>query len=967
MKLILTLFIFLFLSFQGLVFAQLQDGAIAPDWTLTDIEGNTHHLYNYLNQGKMVVIEFSATWCGPCWNYMLSGALEDFWDEHGPNGLDDAMVFYIEADQSTGMADLLGQTPSSQGNWVANIPFPIIDLQVGENVDNEYLVNYYPTLYATCSDKSIYELGQVPAQTWSDFVQACGMTADEGDVFPALCVGDGAIFPEVTGGWEPYSFHWSNGSTAESIEGLSAGTYQLTVTEAMGKISKLTIIVPGATEEIAISDSEVEPALCNATSTGSVTIEVEGGIPGYEFDWSNGASTQNLTNVPADVYTVTVTDDNGCTLVESFFVDEPDELEVGVETTPDNCDQSDGTITLAIDGGVGGYEISASEGTVYGNQILDLPAGYVTVEVEDANGCSWTDVALIDFLDGPNLDVTEGAELNCIQNTTSISGYASGGYNEFDYHWTTADGHIITDPLASTITVDAPGSYLLEVTDIISGCMASATSVVISNMVLPVVDAGQNIPVNCEIQQVTLLGSGDTSNQIVWTTPDGHIVSGGDTYTPVVDAAGTYFITVTNPQSNCSNQDSMLVPNESSPANAAFQYQTSSLTMSGTDASTGSNLSGWLWTFGDGATSEEVNVVHTYAAAGIYEVCHSVQNGCGVSQTCQTVTVTSSGSVISVDAVIENVLCFGQSTGGIVLTVNGGTGNYTYLWTAEDTTYTTQSLDDVPAGVYQLVISDDQGNIFIGSYTIEQPSVLTLLGSTVVDNLCFGQTNGSVSIDITGGVPPYLYSWNGGPYVPENYLNQLPGGIINASILDANGCPINAGPYSIYEPPALQQNSVVVTDATGATQSDGSITVEITGGTAPYVVSWNNGATGTTLTGLPPGEYTYLVTDANGCQFEAPAPIVVGFPTSTTDLDWPDYVTVTPNPTKGDVIIKWSDLPSGNASLSLMTLDGKTLASQKMSGHSGTWDLTPVGLSNGLYIILLAQDKQVVPFKLIVL
>ncbi len=486
--------ILLFLSLQSVVYSQLPDGSIAPNWTLTDIDGNTHTLYNYLDQGKMVVLEFSATWCGPCWNYMLSGALEEFWNEHGPDGLDDAMVFFIESDWSTGMADLLGQTSGSQGNWVAAIPFPIIDLQPGQNTANEYQVNYYPTLYAVCHDYTIYELGQVPAQSWSNFVQSCGLVVEAGEIEPALCAGDGSATVEATGGFTPYTYHWNTGANTQTITGLNGGDYSVTVTEGNGKISTLEIYVPGATEPVIISDVSIEPTLCYGSSNGSVLIDVEGGVPGYQYDWSNGASTQDLLNVSADNYTLTITDDNGCTLQQSFSVDEPDELEVDVETTTENCDQSDGTITLSISGGVGGYEISASEGTVYGNQIVDLPAGEVSVEVEDNNGCIWSEVVVIEFLPAPELEVTEGAELNCIQVTTTVSGFLSGGNGEFDFLWTTMDGHIVSNPLSSTITVDAPGSYLLAVTDIISGCETFATAVVVSDIVLPEADAGLSIP-----------------------------------------------------------------------------------------------------------------------------------------------------------------------------------------------------------------------------------------------------------------------------------------------------------------------------------------------------------------------------------------------------------------------------------------------------------------------------------------
>jgi len=134
--------------------AQLSVNSIAPDWTLTDIEGNSHTLYDYLDQGKTVVIDFSTTWCSPCWNYHQTHALSDVYNNYGPNGTDEMMVFWIEGDLATDSADLHGTGNSTQGDWVTGTPYPIIDLTETSIIDDYDIVGW-PLIYLICPDRII--------------------------------------------------------------------------------------------------------------------------------------------------------------------------------------------------------------------------------------------------------------------------------------------------------------------------------------------------------------------------------------------------------------------------------------------------------------------------------------------------------------------------------------------------------------------------------------------------------------------------------------------------------------------------------------------------------------------------------------------------------------------------------------------------------------------------------------------
>lgn len=134
--------------------AQLADGSTAPDFTLTDRDGTTHNLYQYLDEGKVVFLKFFACHCPSCWNYHNTGKLEDLNQTYGPDGTDQIVVIMLEHDQNNEIAFSGGGT-YTQGDWETGNSIPMVDVEgTDRTVFDDYDLNYYPMIIKVCSDKT---------------------------------------------------------------------------------------------------------------------------------------------------------------------------------------------------------------------------------------------------------------------------------------------------------------------------------------------------------------------------------------------------------------------------------------------------------------------------------------------------------------------------------------------------------------------------------------------------------------------------------------------------------------------------------------------------------------------------------------------------------------------------------------------------------------------------------------------
>ena len=200
---------------------------------------------------------------------------------------------------------------------------------------------------------------------------------------------DGAIDVTVSGGTMPYSFLWSSGAMTEDISGISAGSYSVTVTDANNcsfSLNDIEISEPSELEATLDSTSNVS---CNGDSDGSIDISVTGGTPGYTYLWSNDATTQDISGLAAGIYSVTITDANGCTdTLENIEISERDVLDADLASEDVSCVNNGGSITISNpSGGSGEYEYSIDGGTSWQMSGIynSLSGGFYNVQIRDKN------------------------------------------------------------------------------------------------------------------------------------------------------------------------------------------------------------------------------------------------------------------------------------------------------------------------------------------------------------------------------------------------------------------------------------------------------------------------------------------------------------------------------------------------------------------------------------------------------
>ncbi|HLZ16836.1 MAG TPA: T9SS type A sorting domain-containing protein, partial [Cyclobacteriaceae bacterium] len=211
-------------------------------------------------------------------------------------------------------------------------------------------------------------------------------------VTPTTCLdnGSGAINISVSGGSPPYSYSWSNGATTKDLNGLTSGSYAVTVKDSLGCEITTRILVFKNTFQVG---SEITQPLCWGDATGAISLTPSGGVAPYQFSWTNGSTAASLTNLAAGNYSVTVTDSTGCSKLLTYSIVSPSQLQVTSSVVSTSCNAS--SITLTTSGGTAPYGYQWSTGAQTQN-LSNLPGGTYTVTITDAKACTLTKQIVID-------------------------------------------------------------------------------------------------------------------------------------------------------------------------------------------------------------------------------------------------------------------------------------------------------------------------------------------------------------------------------------------------------------------------------------------------------------------------------------------------------------------------------------------------------------------------------------------
>lgn len=589
----------------------------------------------------------------------------------------------------------------------------------------------------------------------------------------------GSAQVNVSGGSLPYGYLWQpNGETTPSIINLSAGNYSVTITDGNSCVTTGSVVVnseSGMTVNV-FSQTNVS---CYGDFNGSASLQVSGGRLPLTYTWSpNGGNDSVAANLAAGNYSIEVSDADGCTTIQQLTIQEPAIIDVSASWTDVSCyGGNDGVAQASVSGGTGPYVYLWSPIGGTSSIASNLPAGTYSVQVTDQHNCTASQV--VQLIQPTQLFATASIQNTiCDQPNGSIKIHSSGGTLPYTCTWTPS-----VSTLDSAINLPS-GTYSVVITD--AAFCSSTLNVVVNATSIPHVLLSSVVETSCNSTSdgsITLLTTGGVGSYSYLWFPN---VSNSNAATLL--QGGIYSIVVTD-SLGCRDSIGVLLAEPAPLGALMIPYDVSCFGSSDgkilADVGGGTAPYSYLWSPSGQTTDSAINLL-----PGTYSLLMTDAHGCTSVATAQV----QSPDPILVNSTSSGHTCFSECNGFAEVSVSGGSAPYTYLWCDGSTS---SAISNACSGNCAVEISDALGCIETRQFSFAKDDSLSLIISHT-NATCTSCTDGSADVFISGGFPPYSYSWTPGNFTTANVTGLIAGTYV-ICITDSNAC-IKCDSVVILEP-----------------------------------------------------------------------------------------------------------------------------------------------------------------------